>query len=328
MSSKKTSPMWTEVKDVTRLKVGDLIIWPKETGRVKHLRGSVSTLRKLGFTVGKGRILSHPRAKFLLAHPEETKVYIVTHAQPDAIATDLADINSIKPCNDCIVRYVDACILPLNMAANMEPSVTPYKFMTYWSSDQASTVMTKNMLGKISDYLGAHPADRHIGESIQRILRYSDAPVSDVPTKFVSCSNMSTMTSVLEILGSCADNYDDSTIIRMSAASLINTTSRGVKIIRPSPKMNEAILASIVSHVNDCVVSHCVQLDKAIRLAIDYVKEYKKRVIKCVSNARSASKRNVNTARPVLTKLTEFVSSLPAKTKRRENEIQHIPHSW
>lgn len=72
--------MFDEVPESYLLKEGDIIFWPKEKGKIKHLHGSAGTFRRLGMSVGNrwGAIDYNELKSIFQNHADDNRLFIVT----------------------------------------------------------------------------------------------------------------------------------------------------------------------------------------------------------------------------------------------------------
>lgn len=72
--------MFDEVPESYLLKEGDIIFWPKEKGKIKHLHGSAGTFRRLGVSVGnRWGAIDHSNLKAIFQnHANDNRLFIVT----------------------------------------------------------------------------------------------------------------------------------------------------------------------------------------------------------------------------------------------------------
>lgn len=72
--------MFDEVPESYLLKEGDIIFWPKEKGKIKHLHGSAGTFRRLGLSVGnRWGAVDHNELKSIFQnHVNDNRLFIVT----------------------------------------------------------------------------------------------------------------------------------------------------------------------------------------------------------------------------------------------------------
>lgn len=135
--------MFQQVSNPSEAKVGDIIYWPAEKGKVLHLHGSASTMRGLGFSVGNryhGTQYDEIQQLFQ-REPTKDRLFIVSsivnrgrrRTETEATRQTLFSnsITEVTAQTENPVTHIEVMELPLEIPNDTEDSMALYQLMNY-----------------------------------------------------------------------------------------------------------------------------------------------------------------------------------------------------
>lgn len=119
--------MFTEVANPQLMQAGDVILWPGEKGKLKPLHGAASTMRGLGFSIGKNAGMSLESFEYLFhSNPTQSRLLFVTSCHTKGPKSDSQiefELLSSASIHHEVVKdpVVSFCVqnLPINTAGEL-----------------------------------------------------------------------------------------------------------------------------------------------------------------------------------------------------------------
>lgn len=319
---KKASPMWTEVNEPIRLKVGDIILWPKEVGPVKHLHGSVSTMRKLGFSVGRCRQTSYKQLRSLQTKSDRNRLFMVVKVHTNLHATRQMELVGITNENP-IVSCVNTREIPLGCSLKT-PDEAMISFIrgSYIMDNGTDIIRDNKFLGADDDHLGSAEEDiclqglmemrnrkfphvKGVGKYIEGTLyrkEFHDSLYDPGQLVDVITDSFATFES---------DKRESETCITFNAKVLQNAHRYGMKVYRPSPKMYKELIAAMTAFSLGLITKRNRQYLEFTETFIEIINNFRKRLVRYTSKACGLTKRNFAVAAPTLKMLSEITGEFP-----------------
>lgn len=314
-SKKKTGPMWTEVKDVRRARIGDLLIWPAEKGRINHLHGSVSTMRKLGFSVGRRwNAASYEQIRFLTERPNETRVFIAVETSA-AYSSD--DVMSFGDQSSPMVRDLSLRELPLHLIDGQTDPVAAVLTRDF-GNDLLKPVIGSGLFGQIGDHYGSSSTD-WLGDDVLNIAnRLGSTMRTDCARQAAEderCLSPHVVSGILTAAHCQMDEYctghKDKFQLKMPVQVLVNATRYGARLIRPTDDFLTGIYSMVASHAFGLLAGQHAALLDNITLVERQLKDFRKRIDRCMRFMRSSAKTGAKVAFGPLKALSEITGVSP-----------------
>lgn len=325
---KKTGPMWTEVENPVRLKSGDIVLWPKETGPVKHLHGSESTMRKLGFSIGRGRLMSYRQMEFLQAKSDRDRLFMVWYTHTNQYATDRAERIGITG-ESPIVAYATAVEIPLDRTPDTPAdAVIPFVQSAYRMENGNDVARNGKLLGDDGDHIGSDSEDFCLQGLMDMRARYFRNEIAFPGGSIESTLNRKPRGKSVYDRGMFEDVVEDSfaalvrpyrlrgagleeSSVSFNAKVLQNAGKYGMKIYRPSPKMREELVATMMTFSLGLIAERNRRYLDLTDTFLKCIRDFRKRLIGYTAKAHGLAQRNLRIATPTLKALSEITGSFP-----------------
>lgn len=244
--------MMEELRDPTRIREGDLLLWPAETGKVNHLHGSASTMRKLGFSVGRRcGAVKYDQLKILQDDPTRPRFLVVlTKMVYSMDSTELDDALLIERPTDAKVKHVTVSEIPISDLKDGEYdlrawALSSYGSLLHYAYNAATLPTTLGFYSKDTDKFLAQAIEdrvswewRSVEENFQGNLRL---PITfgerTGPMKYSDYEGMCFAVSCPPRAGHTKNDYQ----ITIPATVLSNAARYGMKAFRLTEEGKRAI---------------------------------------------------------------------------------------